>query len=76
MLEDSRIQYLQTGYWNKEGEAAIAFTDSQLDWSLNTPELQSLISASIGAGRLSEKDQQGLSLKEWVNHPLSQHYLS
>lgn len=73
-LEDSHIQYFQTGYWSAAGEATVNFADPEIDWSRCEPAMQQTIKAAMGQALISDKDKAGVSLAEWKTHPLAVNY--
>lgn len=73
-LEESHIQYFQTGYWSSKGETCINFMDAAIDWFHVHPDLMAKIMGIKEYGLISEKDQQGISLEAWRNNPLAQQY--
>lgn len=64
-LEDSAIEYFCTGRYSPGNEAGIYPFAEDIDWSLADERLVKQFKALEGKAIMSEKDRQGLSLKEW-----------
>ena len=73
ILEPSRVQYVQTGYWNGTGEVSIMPQDSALDWSHLPQDMQSSIHALLQTASMSDKDKAGISLTTWKQYELASH---
>lgn len=73
ILEPSRVQYVQTGYWNGAGEVSITPQDPALDWSHLPMNLRSSIRTLFQAPSMSDKDKAGISLAAWKQHDLASH---
>jgi len=71
-LENSHIQYFQTGLWNGEGETTIQFTDPLIDWSLCSLKLNQEIHKNFRKDLFSPKDQLGKTLDQWEKLALAQ----
>lgn len=74
VLETAHVQYYQTGLWNAQGESCITIFDSQIDWSLCSPELVTSIQAGMNQAIISDKDKAGITLAAWKTHPLAVNY--
>jgi dTDP-4-dehydrorhamnose 3,5-epimerase len=73
-LEECRVQYFQTGIWNKDSETCIRFTAPDINWSGCETSLQTIIGKAIKYGSVSDKDAAGLTIAEWATNPLAQDY--
>lgn len=73
IVEPSRVQYVQTGYWNGAGEVSITPQDPALDWSHLPDDIQSNIHVILQTAAMSEKDKAGMSLATWKQHNLASH---
>jgi dTDP-4-dehydrorhamnose 3,5-epimerase len=63
LTDDVEVQYKCTAVYNSNAEAAIRWNDTDLaiDWPIRDVIV-------------SEKDQRGLTLKEWLDSPNAQHF--
>ncbi len=73
-LEDSRVQYFQTGVWSKDGESIITAFDPAIDWSHCDSVVLTKIQNALQTGIFSEKDRQGMTLAAWKSSPYIQNY--
>jgi dTDP-4-dehydrorhamnose 3,5-epimerase len=73
-LQNSHIQYFQTGLWNNEGEKTIQFTDETIDWTLCQKPLQKRIRRILDKSIFSDKDKRGETLAKWQKDLLAQDY--
>jgi len=65
--EDSQIEYLCSGEYSQGCEAGISPLASDIDWSLCDKDLKRLFDdIVVKIGILSDKDRNGLSLKQWL----------
>ena len=65
--EDTQIEYLCSGEYSQGCEAGISPLSSDIDWSLCHKDLKELFDdVVLKYGILSEKDRNGLSLKQWL----------
>lgn len=71
IVEPSRVQYVQTGYWNDAGEVSITPQDPALDWSHLPDDIQSNIHVILQTAAMSEKDKAGMSIAAWRQHDLA-----
>ena len=70
--EDSIIEYMCTGMWSPGNETAISIFSEDIDWSLCSSDLLDLFHKVLnGNPIISEKDKNGLTLKEWEDKPES-----
>jgi dTDP-4-dehydrorhamnose 3,5-epimerase len=67
-LEDTKIQYLCTGEYSPNCEYGIYMFDKEIDWSLADHPI--LHKNPV----LSEKDRNGHTLAEWVQHEGSKYF--
>jgi dTDP-4-dehydrorhamnose 3,5-epimerase len=66
-VEDSQIEYLCSGEYSPGCEAGISPVSSDIDWSLSDSNLRELFDkVVVKEGILSQKDRDGLSLKQWL----------
>lgn len=64
-LEDTTIEYLCNSEYSPKTECSISPTDEEIDWSLTKrPDFAKAI--------ISERDQDGASLKQWKESPQSE----
>jgi dTDP-4-dehydrorhamnose 3,5-epimerase len=69
---DSIIQYMCTGMWSPGNETAISLFSEDIDWSLCSSDLLDIFHKVINGNPIvSDKDKNGLTLKEWENKPES-----
>ncbi|MEI6326563.1 MAG: dTDP-4-dehydrorhamnose 3,5-epimerase family protein [Candidatus Roizmanbacteria bacterium] len=73
ILEPSRVQYVQTGYWNGAGEVSITPQDSTLNWTYLSKDMQNSIHTLLQTASMSDKDKAGISLTTWKQYELSSH---
>jgi len=74
-LEPSYIEYYCSGEYSPGCEAGISPLAEDLDWSLCAPALKAQFDrVARGAGILSDKDRQGLSLTAWGADPRAAHF--
>jgi dTDP-4-dehydrorhamnose 3,5-epimerase len=73
ILEPSRVQYVQTGYWNGAGEVSITPQDPTLDWSYLSKDMQNSIHTLLQNASMSDKDKAGISLTTWKQYELASH---
>ncbi len=73
-LEDSHIQYFQTGFWSDSGETTINFYDTAIDWSTCDQRLVAKIQEVMQISLFSDKDKKGITLQAWKESPLSEKY--
>lgn len=73
ILEPSRVQYVQTGYWNGAGEVSINPQDPSLNWSLLSKDMQESIQTLLQTASMSDKDKAGILLKTWKQYELASH---
>lgn len=72
VIEDSRVQYFQTGDWNGDGEVSISPHSPEIDWSgVDVSHRQLFQSLSINP-KMSTKDKSGISLTQWSSHRLAE----
>jgi dTDP-4-dehydrorhamnose 3,5-epimerase len=70
--DDSIIEYMCTGMWSPGNELAISIFSEDIDWSLCSSDLLDLFHKILnGNPIISDKDKNGLTLKEWYNKPES-----
>ncbi len=66
-LTDTIMEYFFTANWNPDTEAGIAPVSDGLDWSLCEPDLKTKFNSVLQTGSIvSERDNKGLSLKDWT----------
>ncbi len=68
ILEPSRVQYFQTGYWNGSGEISIRPKAPDINWSQLSTDLEKKVRAMIQTASMSDKDMSGMSLADWKQH--------
>ena len=80
--EETIIQYLCTGEYNKDCEAGISPFAEDIDWSLSDNEivfsylkLYSDPSQPAELFNITEKDENGLTVEEWKNNPNSKKFM-
>lgn len=75
-LESSRIEYFCSSEYSPGTEAGISPLSDDIDWSLCEPALKGEWDALRGSGRLtlSQKDQRGFSLTQWLADPRSREF--
>ena len=72
---DTTIEYLCTGEYSPDCEAAVSPLAADLDWSLCDERLRSEFGELIAAGvTISEKDRGAGSLSDWMNDPRSENF--
>lgn len=71
ILQSSRVQYFQTGYWNGAGEVSINPKASDIDWSHLPPDLLAKVTTLLQTASMSDKDKAGISLAAWRQHDLA-----
>jgi dTDP-4-dehydrorhamnose 3,5-epimerase len=70
--EDSIIEYMCTGMWSPGNETAISIFSEDIDWSLCSSDLVDIFQNVLkGNPLMSDKDKNGLTLKEWQDKPES-----
>jgi dTDP-4-dehydrorhamnose 3,5-epimerase len=69
-LEDSLVQYAQTGVWNGKGEVSFSFISPEIDQSLLSASIKDHITSIYPYLRMSPKDTAGINLTSWMTHPL------
>jgi len=75
-LKETIIEYLCTGEYSQGCEAGISPLSKDIDWSLCDVNLKKIINKQIKKGLIiSEKDQKGLTLKEWFNDKRSENFI-
>lgn len=70
-LEDSAIEYFCTGKWSQGNEASIYPFSEEIDWSLVDSKTLEKFKALKDKAIISEKDRNGISLKEWLESDFS-----
>jgi len=75
-LKETIIEYLCTGEYSQGCEAGISPLSPDINWSLCDLHLKKIIDNQIKKGLIiSEKDQKGLALKEWLNDKRSENFI-
>ncbi len=75
IIEDSLVEYFCTGEYNPDCEAGISPVAGDIDWTLCDSELKKLFDIIVPVSRfISDKDRNGLSLKEWIGDPRSKFF--
>ncbi|MBU1077445.1 MAG: dTDP-4-dehydrorhamnose 3,5-epimerase family protein [Spirochaetes bacterium] len=75
-IEDSMIEYLCSGEYSQNCEAGISPLANDIDWSLCKLELKKQFNNLIKNNYLiTEKDKNGLSVKDWANDPRSDNFI-
>lgn len=75
-MEDTTIEYFCTSEYSPGNEAGISPLSSDIDWSLCDPSLKTKLDGIVKVGALiSEKDKQGLTVKEWNGDPRSNNFV-
>lgn len=75
--ENSMIEYFCTGQWSKDCEVSISPYDENIDWSLNSNDMNELINSALNSDKLliTDKDKKGLSLNQWIESKNSSHFI-
>ena len=74
--ESTSIEYNCTGDYSPGCEAGISPLAADIDWSLCDADLLALFKATMSSGMIiSDKDQAGLTLNEWVSDQRSDNFL-
>lgn len=74
-LQDTVIEYLCTGEYNKDCEAGISPLAQDLDWSLCDTSLSGYFNDCVSDSIISDKDKDALTLAEWTRDPRSDNFL-
>lgn len=75
-LQNSSIEYFCTSEYNPDCEVGISPLTEDIDWSLCDKKLQLQFEQLKKEGLIiSDKDKQGLTLKQWSNDPLSKNFI-
>jgi dTDP-4-dehydrorhamnose 3,5-epimerase len=75
LLEDSLIEYFCTGEYSPGCEAGISPLADDIDWSLCDSELKKQFDEIVpDTAFISDKDRNGLTLKEWLKEPRSDNF--
>lgn len=74
--EETMIEYFCTGWWAPQTEAGISPFADDIDWSLCEPKLKDIFDGfKIKEPLISEKDKNGLTLKEWLSDKRSENFV-
>lgn len=74
--EVTMIEYLCSGEYSQGCEASISPASEDIDWSMCEPKLYEEIVALLKDDAvISDKDKQGLSLKQWENKKESDNFI-
>jgi len=72
----SMIEYLCSGEYSPGCEAGISPLAKDIDWSLCDPKLKHYFDKVVsGTPLMTDKDKNGLSLKDWENHEGSSNFV-
>jgi dTDP-4-dehydrorhamnose 3,5-epimerase len=75
-LEDTTIEYLCTSEYSPGNEAGISPLSKDIDWSLCDKGVKEKVDNIFNNNPIiSEKDQAGLTLKQWTNDPRSENFI-
>jgi dTDP-4-dehydrorhamnose 3,5-epimerase len=70
------IEYLCSGEYSQGNEASISPAANDIDWSLCEPKLYEELTALLADdGILSDKDKQGLTLRQWESKKESENFI-
>jgi dTDP-4-dehydrorhamnose 3,5-epimerase len=73
--EDTLIEYLCSGEWSPNCEAAISPLSRDIDWSLCPPALKATFDRIANAtDRITAKDRQAPGVSEWEDDPRSENF--
>mgnify|MGYP002682530372 CR=1 FL=1 len=76
LIEDSLVEYFCTGEYNPECEAGISPFSDDIDWSICGEQLKNKFDdIAPGTEFISDKDKNGLSLKDWLNDRRSDNFI-
>ena len=76
LVEDTLVEYLCSGEYNREGEAGISPFSRDIDWSLCDPELKATFDRVAATTELvSIKDREAPGVSEWAEDPRSSNFL-
>lgn len=74
--EETMIEYFCTGWWAPQTEAGISPFADDIDWALCEPKLKDIFDCfKIKEPLISEKDKNGLTLKEWLSDKRSENFV-
>ncbi|GAB4432224.1 MAG: dTDP-4-dehydrorhamnose 3,5-epimerase [bacterium] len=74
--ETTKIEYFCTGEYNPATEAGISPLSEDIDWSKCDDRLRSEFKDVLNRGaRISEKDQRGYSLSQWLKDSRSENFI-
>lgn len=74
--EDSQVEYFCTSEYNPQAESGISPLSSDIDWTLSDKDLKNSFDKITQSEILiSDKDKGALSVKDWVNSPLSKNFI-
>lgn len=73
--EESSIEYFCTGEYSQGCEAGICPFAEDIDWSLCDSSLKAEFEQIKKNAIISDKDRNGLSLKDWSNDPRSENFI-
>lgn len=65
-LKETTIEYLATATWEPQGEVGINPLSPDINWSLCSKTIKDIFDKNKNKVILSEKDKNGLSLKDWL----------
>lgn len=63
-LKEGKIEYLCDASWNPKGELSVNLFDKQIYWTFADQKIKRIFNQKKNKLILSEKDKQGISLKE------------
>ena len=76
LLENSLVEYFCTGEYSPGREAGIKPSAEDIDWSLCNSKLKKIFDSIIPYSKfISDKDRNGLTLKEWLEDPRSDNFI-
>jgi dTDP-4-dehydrorhamnose 3,5-epimerase len=73
--EDTLIEYLCSGEWSPDCEAAISPLSLDINWSLCSPSLKALFDrVAASTERITKKDRLAPGVRAWADDPRSAHF--